>query len=100
MQRKSFIQKSLLAGGSLLAAGATSAASYPKKRQATAGQTFNLNYGFHDGRFRNSGGNDFIDQLQFGYDQGFGAIEDNGMAKRPVEQQKKIDRKRTRLNSS
>ena len=40
--------------------------------------------------FRNSGGNDFIDQLKFGYDQGFRAIEDNGMAKRPVEQQQKI----------
>jgi hydroxypyruvate isomerase len=88
MQRKSFIQKSLLAGGSLLAAA--SAAAYPKKGRATAGQSFNLNYGFHDGMFRNNGGNDFIDQLQFGYDQGFRAIEDNGMAKRAPEQQQKI----------
>src|SRR5882762_470097 len=88
MQRKSFIQKSLLAGGSLLAAGA--AAAYPKKGEAIAGQPFNLNYGFHDGMFRNSAGNDFIDQIKFGYDQGFRAIEDNGMAKRPVEQQQKI----------
>jgi hydroxypyruvate isomerase len=96
MQRKSFIQKSLLAGSSLLAAGA--AAAYPKKRGAAAGQPFNLNYGFHDGMFRNSGGNDFIDQLQFGYDQGFRAIEDNGMAKRPVEQQQKIGDTLTKFN--
>ena len=90
MQRKSFIQKSLLAGGSLLAAGAATASSYRKKGWAVAGQPFNLNYGFHDGMFRNSAGDDFIDQIKFGYDQGFRAIEDNGMAKRPVEQQQKI----------
>src|SRR5882757_436262 len=100
MQRKSFIQKSLLAGGSLLAAGAASAASYPKKGQTAAGQPFNLNYGFHDGMFRNSGGNDFIDQLKFGYDQGFRAIEDNGMAKRPVEQQQKIGEALAKLGMS
>jgi hydroxypyruvate isomerase len=40
--------------------------------------------------FRNSAGNDFIDQIKFGYDQGFRAIEDNGMARRPAEQQQKI----------
>ena len=90
MQRKSFIQKSLLAGTSLLAAGAASATSYRKKGWAGSGQPFNLNYGFHDGMFRNSAGNDFIDQIKFGYDQGFRSIEDNGMAKRPVEQQQKI----------
>jgi len=90
MQRKNFIQKSLLAAGSLLAGGAASATSYRKKGRADSGQPFNLNYGFHDGMFRNSAGNDFIDQIKFGYDQGFRAIEDNGMAKRPVEQQQRI----------
>ena len=80
----------MLAGGSLLAAGAATASSYRKKGWVAAGQPFNLNYGFHDGMFRNSAGDDFIDQIKFGYDQGFRAIEDNGMAKRPVEQQQKI----------
>ncbi len=40
--------------------------------------------------FRNSAGDNFIDQIKFAYDQGFRAIEDNGMAKRPVEQQQQI----------
>lgn len=88
MQRKDFIQKSLLAGGSLLTAGAVSAAF--RSRTTDPAQPFNLNYGFHDSMFRNSAGNDFIDQIKFGYDQGFRAIEDNGMAKRPIEQQQKI----------
>ena len=51
---------------------------------------FNLNYAFHDGMFKNHGGNDFIDQIKFAHDMGFRSIEDNGMMGRPVEQQKKI----------
>lgn len=90
MQRKHFIQNSLLAGASLLAGGAVKAASGRKNGLYDADQPFNLNYGIHDGMFRNSAGTDFIDQIKFAYDQGFRAIEDNGMAGRPVEQQKKI----------
>ena len=51
---------------------------------------FNLNYAFHDGMFKNHGGNDFIDQIKFAHDKGFRSIEDNGMMSRTVEQQKKI----------
>jgi len=51
---------------------------------------FNLNYAFHDGMFKNHGGNDFIDQIKFAHDKGFRSIEDNGMMSRPAEQQKKI----------
>jgi len=40
--------------------------------------------------FRNNAGADFIDQIKFAYDQGFRSIEDNGMARRPPEQQQKI----------
>ena len=47
-------------------------------------------YGFHDGMFKNHAGTDFIDQIKWAYDAGFRSIEDNGMMKRPVEQQKKI----------
>lgn len=98
MQRKKFIQHSFLAGAGLLTAGAASAAPTEKKGSPIAGQElpgsgsqpFNLNYGIHDGMFRNSAGPDFIDQLKFAYDQGFRAIEDNGMARRPVEEQQKI----------
>jgi hydroxypyruvate isomerase len=90
MQRKKFIQNSLLAGASIFAAGSAQAASEKKKGAQTADQPFHLNYGIHDGMFRNSAGNDFIDQLKFAYDQGFRSMEDNGMPGRPVEQQKKI----------
>src|SRR5882757_158942 len=87
MQRKHFIRHSLLAGASVLSGAAVSAKA---NRKSAAGQPFNLNYGIHDGMFRNSAGNNFVDQIKFAYDQGFRSIEDNGMAKRPVEQQQKI----------
>ena len=102
MQRKKFLQNSLLAGAGLITAGAATGASLAKNGQlgqgqqdpalgpAAAGQPFNLNYGIHDGMFRNSAGNDFIDQIKFGYDQGFRSIEDNGMAGRSPELQQKI----------
>jgi hydroxypyruvate isomerase len=88
MERKSFLQQSILAGASLLAAGKAMAGS--ETAGEDAGKPFNLNYGIHDGMFRNSAGPDFIDQIKFAYDQGFRAIEDNGMAKRPVDQQQRI----------
>src|SRR5882672_7874211 len=91
MKRKNFIQHSLLAGGALLTGNAAAfAASNTKDIATAAGGPFHLNYGIHDGMFKNSAGNDFIDQIKFAYDQGFRAIEDNGMMKRPPEEQQKI----------
>ncbi|HZE83071.1 MAG TPA: TIM barrel protein [Puia sp.] len=125
MQRKKFIRNSLLSGAALLGVSGLRAAprtvrddaaagrptgrlpqdarpSHPGDRSPTASmpsadQPFHLNYGIHDGMFRNSAGNDFIDQLQFAYDHGFRAMEDNGMAKRPEDQQKKIGDAMARL---
>ena len=89
MQRRHFMQQSLLAGGSLIAGSALGNNSVSKKH-LTADKPFNLNYAIHDGMFRNHAGNDFIDQIKWAYDMGFRGIEDNGMMSRPVEQQKKI----------
>jgi hydroxypyruvate isomerase len=87
MERKHFIRHSLLAGASVLSGAAVLA---EENRKSAAGEPFNLNYGTHDGMFRNNAGADFIDQIKFAYDQGFRSIEDNGMARRPPEQQQKI----------
>lgn len=89
MQRRHFMQQSLLAGGSLIAGSALGNNSVNKNHLA-ADKPFNLNYAIHDGMFRNHAGNDFIDQIKWAYDMGFRGIEDNGMMSRPVEQQKKI----------
>lgn len=85
MKRRTFVQKSLLAGASVMAAGIAEG-----KEKNWVEKPFHLNYGFHDGMFRNHAGNDFIEQIKFGYDMGFRSIEDNGYTTRTPEQQKKI----------
>jgi hydroxypyruvate isomerase len=49
-----------------------------------------MNYAPHDGMFKNSAGANFLDQIQFMYDQGFRSIEDNGMAAEPRPNRKKL----------
>jgi hydroxypyruvate isomerase len=97
MKRRNFVQSSVLAGASLFTTGVLKAATLTGRAEpvgkaaAIAGdKPFNLNYGIHDGMFKNHAGDDFIDQIKFAFDKGFRAIEDNGMSGRPVEQQKKI----------
>jgi len=87
MKRRTFMQKSMLAGASIVTAGIAKA---NKMNASNAEKPFNLNYGIHDGMFRNNGGNDFIDQIKYAYDMGFRSIEDNGLTGRPADQQQKI----------
>lgn len=87
MQRRSFLQRSLLTSASLLAGRAAGASN--KGSAALAETPFRLNYAFHEGMFRHHAGEQFLDQIRYAYDLGFRAIEDNGMMSRtPVEQQK------------
>src|SRR5438132_1693464 len=102
MERRKFIRNSFLSGAAIVAAGqsfASAGQSAETETGATAtknelllpdNKVFNLDYAFHDGMFKNNGGEDFLDQIRWAYDQGFRSIEDNGMMARPVEQQKKI----------
>jgi hydroxypyruvate isomerase len=96
MQRRSFLQQGFAAGSSALIS--TSLVAEHSNRIGAAAQPFQMDYAFHDGMFKNSGGNDFVDQIQFAYNNGFRSIEDNGMMARPVEEQKKIADKLAKLN--
>jgi len=62
------------------------------------GQGFKLKYAPHFGMFKNHAGKDLVDQLKFMADEGFAALEDNGMMKKPVDVQEKIAREMARLN--
>lgn len=92
MQRRKFMQHSVVAGASLLTASVLSANKSTKGDGQIPFETkpFNLFYAIHDGMFRNSAGNDFNAQLKFAYERGFRAMEDNGMMNRSPEEQKKI----------
>lgn len=89
MKRRNFVKNTLassiaMAGitGAMTANSTESSTSQPKK--------FNLKYAPHFGMFKNSAGEDLIDQLKFMADQGFTAFEDNGLLRRDVATQEKI----------
>lgn len=85
------MRNSLFTGASLAASATVLGKSVEHQDTLTAAEkTFNLDYAFHDGMFKNHGGNDFIEQIKFAHSMGFRSIEDNGMMGRPVEMQKKI----------
>jgi hydroxypyruvate isomerase len=89
MERRKFMQQSLLAGGALVSSATGLAASANSKIGEDA-KPFKCNYGFHNGMFKNHAGPDFIDQIKFGHSMGFRSIEDNGMMSRKPEEQSKI----------
>lgn len=89
MLRRKFMQQGLLASGALLTNCISNSEPVPASKRPDA-QPFHLNYGFHDGMFKNHAGNDFIDQIKFAHSMGYRSIEDNGMMGRPVAQQTKI----------
>ncbi|MHC4948713.1 MAG: hydroxypyruvate isomerase family protein [Planctomycetota bacterium] len=89
MKRREFLGSGL-AG---LAVGAAAAG----QDDAAAPRPFTLKYAPHFGMFRHLAGEDPIDQLRFMAEQGFTALEDNGMRGRPAEVQEKIAREMERL---
>ncbi|RYY60134.1 MAG: xylose isomerase [Chitinophagaceae bacterium] len=88
MERRSFLQQSILSGAGVIAG--TSLSSFGQVPADTAGQPFNLDYAFHDGMFAGYAGKKFTDQIRFAYDKGFRSIEDNGYMDRPESEQKEI----------
>ena len=84
MKRRNFIKNTSLISGSLMTlSSGFSNVTYGINK-------YNLNYAPHFGMFKNIAGNDLIDQLKFIHDQGFMAIEDNGMKGKKIELQNKI----------
>ena len=89
MERRKFIRNSILSGAAVVTTGQAFSTN-TQKDILPEGKSFNLPYAIHDGMFENNAGKDFLDQIRWAHDQGFSAIEDNGMMSRPVDQQKKI----------
>jgi hydroxypyruvate isomerase len=86
--RRTFLSSSAaLAAGTLLASTATEAA---KARRPAAPRKFQCRYAPHFGMFKETAGTDLVAQLEYMADQGFTALEDNGLMGRPVDVQKQI----------
>jgi hydroxypyruvate isomerase len=100
MQRRNFMHQSLLTGTALLAGGGLKANAPSEKEMAADSKPFNLQYAIHDGTFKESAGDNFLDQIKFAYDNGFRAIEDNGMMGRDKGMQEKIGDQLAKLGMS
>jgi len=97
MKRRNFIKNTAASGVALT--GLTGVMSATAENAKVPGSAkFKLKYAPHAGMFKNSAGDDFIDQIKFMADQGFTAIEDNGMMKRDVAMQTKIGETLAKLN--
>ena len=83
MNRKAFLSKSLVALSTFALAPYRLQASRPANG-------FKLNYAPHADMFKYHAGSDFIDQIKYMHDQGFRAIEDNGLLARSAGEQEKI----------
>lgn len=92
MDRRRFLATSAVAAAATAAAAPTLA---PRPQNPPRGP-FRLRYAPHFGMFQHHAP-DLLDQLQFAFDQGFRAWEDNGMAGRPVAEQARIAAKMEQL---
>lgn len=86
MKRRNFLRNSLAVAGT----AAMPLAESFSQNGTPAKNNFKLKYAPHFGMFKNLAGDDLADQLKFMADNGFMALEDNGMMKRPIEEQTKI----------
>lgn len=84
------------AGTTLVAAAA--AAQQPDPAEGGNPAAFRLKYAPHFGMFRHHAPGGPLDELKFMADQGFRALEDNGMKGRPRDEQERIAREMARLH--
>ncbi|MFO7933683.1 MAG: TIM barrel protein [Bacteroidales bacterium] len=97
MERRSFIRNSIAASAAIASANLLKASGPVRTGQQTQKHVFQLKYAPHFGMFRNHAGEDLLDQIQFMADEGFRAMEDNGMKGRETAMQEKIARKMANL---
>lgn len=88
MNRRKFVSISALsvAATSLIPfnSNAFSQSTFPQ------GKPFKMKFAPHAGMFRHHAGDNFLDQIRFMLDQGFTALEDNGMKNRSIDEQEAI----------
>lgn len=95
MKRRNFLRNGIAVAASALPVAHV--VGTPVRKQGSAAKPFTLNFAPHNGMFSNHAGKDFVDQIKFMHDQGFRAIEDNGLLRRSTEEQERIGNELSRL---
>ncbi|MEX2566232.1 MAG: TIM barrel protein [Cyclobacteriaceae bacterium] len=93
MKRQDFLKNSLLAGGAILFNPAFSTSHETKERNESFTMKFSPDFGLFD----EVAGKDPVDQIKWGYDQGFRAWESTGLRRRSVTEQERISKTIQRL---
>lgn len=96
MERRNFIKNAAASGIALTGLTGILSASASESKVSNSAK-FKLKYAPGLGTFRESAGNDPIDNIKFIADQGFTAVFDNGLAGRTPEMQEKIGSELARL---
>jgi hydroxypyruvate isomerase len=92
MDRRAFLAAGLVAGTAAISK------SLAEEKPATPSGKFKLKYAPGFGLFEEIAGKDPLDQLKFFADEGFSAMFDNELYKKPVELQEKIAKQCQQLN--
>ena len=95
IDRRSFLAGGLAAGTAAFGIGAS---KIQGAEEPSGKRKFKLKYAPHFGMFESHAGDDLVDQLKFMADEGFAAMEDNGMMGRSVSEQKRIAKAMSRLD--
>jgi hydroxypyruvate isomerase len=93
--RKNITRRNFMASAAAAAVAVSTATS--TARAARTSKKFKLKYAPNFGMFRQHAGRDEIDQLKFMADQGFSAMFDNGLIRKPKDLQEKIAKETDRL---
>ena len=92
MDRRTLLESTVV-GSALLRVPASARAARDRR-----GEPFRLKFAPHFGMFRNHAGEDRVAQLEFMADEGFRALEDNGMPGREIAEQERIAAAMQRLD--
>ena len=96
MDRRNFVKSAAVTSAALATGTSSVVAAAPSSVQPAGTNPFTLKFAPHFGMFKNSAGEDLIDQITFMAETGFKAMEDNGMKGRSVETQEAIAREMSR----
>ncbi|MDX1285299.1 MAG: TIM barrel protein [Draconibacterium sp.] len=96
MKRRNFLKTTAASGVALTGLTGVMSATASEAKSSNAAK-FNLKYAPHLGTFSESAGRDPIDNIKFIADQGFRAIFDNGLMRKPPELQEKIANELSKL---
>ena len=91
MERRNFIRNGLLAGAAVVA-GPILKANTTIAGSPQSGRKFNMKFSPDFNVFSEAAGKDVVDQIKWGYDQGFRAWESTSLKNRSVEDQERISK--------